>query len=91
MLYLAHNGLYTFFELSAIFSTSHDRSHIKSYHSLIEQYPRYLTLMYPNGKSLYYSGFTYTGFADEYGVVFLATRQYLYQTLHLHISTDYRI
>ncbi len=88
---LGKDGLYTLLEFAAVFRSRHNRGHVEGNHALVEKNPRDLALVYAQGEAFHDSALTHTRLAYEHGVVLLAARKNLCETLYLRFPSHHGV
>ena len=81
--HLLHDSLEPFLELSLIFRTGYERSHVEGEHLAVLQVLGHLPVDYLLGYALGNRGLAHSGFADQDGVVLCAPAQYLQDSPYL--------
>ena len=88
---LLEHGLQTVFELAAVLRSSEHRAEIESHQLFIFKRFRHIARNNALGKPFDDRCFTDAGFADQYGVVLSAAREYLDRAADLVVAADHRI
>ena len=85
------NGFQTFLEFTTIFCTGYQCTHIQGEDRFVFQSFRYIAADDSLCQSFYSCRFTYTGFTDQYRVVFCFSRKNTDHISNLVVTTDDRI
>ena len=91
VLQFCYYGTQAFLELSAVLCSCYNSCHVERYDALVEQHARGLSLYNALCKPLYDGRLADTRLAYKYGVVLLATAQYLRDAFYLLLTPYNRV